>query len=144
MPKTHDAIDQARELLVALDQQLTAVSADKTAEARDRVATLAFGLTALLDHLGARPADNDQMAPLTDARRLVKLHEQFSGGRDRRLIVAKFATRWFVLAGYRRAPLDTYGVHGPYNHECDARALAVRMHEEATGKVLRPMQQVES
>lgn len=59
-------------------------------------------------------------------RSLVEQHEEFSAGRDRRLVVARFATRWFVLEGFTTAPLSTYAVHGPVLDE-----NGISTHEEA-------------
>lgn len=53
------------------------------------------------------------MSTPAETKRLVALHDEFSCGRDRRLVVAQFATRWFVLEGFTTAPLSTYAVHGP-------------------------------
>lgn len=138
MPKTHEAIVRARSLLDALDQQLTAATEAETEDARDRVAMLSFGLTALLDHLGAHPPDNDEGR----RRPLVQLHEAIAAGHDRRFVVAQFAARWFVLTGYTQAPLSTYGVLGPYDHARDARDHVLRLHSEAIGIALWPTQKV--
>ena len=139
---THDAIARARALLDALDQQLTAASGAEADEARDRVAVLSFGLTALLEQLGAGEAVNDQGAAVRQERPMVQLHEAFSAGQDRRAVVAQFAARWFVLTGFTSAPLSTYGVLGPYDHARDARSHALRMHNEAVGVSLWAMQKV--
>ncbi len=141
-PMTIDhAVAQARELLAALDQQLAATTGVETDEARERVALLSFGLTALLEQLGAEPS-NDVAPPAVSTRPLVQLHEAFSTGRDRRAIVAQFAARWFVLTGFTKAPLSTYGVLGPYDHASDARGDALRLHNEAAGIALWAMQKV--
>jgi hypothetical protein len=68
---------------------------------------------------------------------LVALHEEFSAGRDRRVVVARFATRWFVLEGFTSAPLWTYAVHGPcadrggVSTHGDALTRALEMHRAA-------------
>lgn len=53
------------------------------------------------------------MSAPAETERLLQLHDEFSCGRDRRLVVVQFATRWFVLEGFTTAPLATYAVHGP-------------------------------
>ena len=54
---------------------------------------------------------------------LVEMGAAFTAGRDRRVVVVRFATRWFVLEGFACAPLATYAVHGAYlRHEVAARA----------------------
>lgn len=65
-------------------------------------------------------------------RALVELCEEFSGGRDRRLIVARFASRWFVLAGSHAAELGSYGVTGPFDRHGDAVRAALQMRGRAT------------
>lgn len=76
-------------------------------------------------------------------RSLVELCEEFSGGRDRRLIVARFASRWFVLAGFHAAELGSYGVTGPFDHHGDAVRAAVRMHDDAAMRGREVLQVVE-
>lgn len=60
---------------------------------------------------------------------LVEHGEQFSAGRDRRVIVTRLATRWFVLEGFTVAPVATYTVHGPWLRRESAIAAALAMHE---------------
>jgi plasmid replication initiation protein len=62
---------------------------------------------------------------------LVELFEELSAGPDRRVVVARFATRWFVLEGFTAAPLSTYKVHGP----CADRG-GVSLHEHAVRAAL--------
>lgn len=140
--KTDEAITRARLLLDALDQQLSAASGVEAEDARERVAVLSFGLTALLEQLGAGEAVNDQGASGERERPMVQLHEAFSAGQDRRAVVAQFAARWFVLTGFTTAPLSTYGVLGPYDHAREARGHALQMHNEAVGVSLWAMQKV--
>ena len=74
---------------------------------------------------------NDQQLPGEPQTGLVSLHESFSGGPDRSLHVARFASRWFVLEGFSSAPLSTYAVHGPYDQRGVALVQAVRLHDDA-------------
>lgn len=62
-------------------------------------------------------------------KKLVELHEELSAGPDRRVVVARFATRWFVLEGFTTAPYWTYAVHGP----CADRG-GVSTHEHALAR----------
>lgn len=84
------------------------------------------------------------MNTAVERRSLVELFEEFSGGRDRRLIVAKFATRWFVLSGFITAPLSTYGVSDPLDHHEDALRKAIAMHEKATKRERAQLKVVEA
>jgi len=86
----------------------------------------------------------DVIAQIRQARGLVEMHEEFSGGRDRRLVVAQFATRWCVLEGFRRAEPASYRVHGPFDRHLDARTYAIRVHNEVSGKTLWTSPKVES
>ena len=75
-------------------------------------------------------------------RGLVEMHEEFSGTRNRRLRVARFATRWFVLEFW--ADPSNSVVHGPFDGHPDAHSHALRMHKAATGKDLWKQPEVES
>lgn len=61
---------------------------------------------------------------------LVELFEVYPAGPVGRAIVARFASRWFVLSGRPRAELSSYGVAGPYERRVDAQAEAASMHAE--------------
>ena len=148
--KQADAIDETKNALLSLEHELRLARDGSTPLTRERVAALAFHLGSMIEHIAAfapHLPENDTEASAASgatSQGLVQLYEEFSGGRDRRLVVARFGARWFVLAGFRTAPLGTYGVHGPYDHQRDARSHAIRMHNEATGKPLWTMSEVES
>ncbi len=129
-PMTIDrAVAQARELLAALDQQLLAATCQETDDARERVALLAFGLTALLEQLSTCAPDNEQTEPSAPRRPVLSFHEVYPAGPGRRLVVARFCARWFVIEGFEGSPLDTYRVDkdaGPYDSQSEARACAKR------------------
>jgi hypothetical protein len=84
----------------------------------------------------------DVIAQSRQVRGLVEMHEEFSGTRNRRLRVARFATRWFVLE-FWADPINSY-VHGPFDGHPDAHSHAIRMHREATGKPPCTIHEVES
>ncbi len=84
----------------------------------------------------------DVLEQSRQVRGLVEMHEEFSGARNRRLRVARFATRWFVLE-FWADPINSV-VHGPFDAHPEARSHAVRMHNAATGKALWKMPGVES
>lgn len=61
---------------------------------------------------------------------LVELFEVYPAGPLGRAIVARFASRWFVLLGRHPTELSAYGVTGPYERHVDAQAEAASMHAE--------------
>ncbi len=142
------AVAQARELLAALDQQLLAATGRETDDARERVALLAFGLTALLEQLGTEPA-NDQGARVAP-RPVMTFHQRFPAGPGRCLIVVRMCSRWFVIEGFAKGPLDRFGLArdehgeeaGPFDNEVEAAGFAMQKSAEHTGIALWPMQKV--
>lgn len=59
---------------------------------------------------------------------LVEIGATFTAGRDRRVVVVRFATRWFVLEGFAVAPLSTYAIHGAYHRYEVAAHAAYTVH----------------
>lgn len=65
---------------------------------------------------------------------LLERAEEYTAGRDRRLVVMRFASRWFVLEGFAVAPLSTYVVHGPYHRHEHASRAARAMHARISAR----------
>lgn len=154
---TTTAVDETKDVLLFLEQQLRHAREGGMPLTQERVAGLAFHLASMLEHLAALAAglpDNDQGGPTAAAapspddevarHGLLSFHEELSGGRDRRLVVASFGTHWFVLAGFSGAPLRTYRPHGPFLHHEDATREAIRMHRGATSRGRAMLQLVKS
>ncbi len=126
------AVATARELLAALDQQLTAVSVSKCDEARDRVAALAFNLTAVLEQLSVCTPDNDVL-PATRGRSPMHMHERYRAGPGRQLVVVQCFSRCFVAEGFVAAPYDGWCVEGPFDSVREARQYAQQRSAACTG-----------
>ena len=136
MSDTGDALVETREALFLLEERLKLARERGEPLTRDAVAGIAFDLMAQIGRLAdAAPflplvPDNQQDTLIMTG--LVELHEEYSCGRDRRVIVARFAARWFLLEGFTQAPLSTYAVHGPFDGHEDGKAMALAMHERAS------------
>lgn len=132
--KTHEAITRARALLDALDQQLTAASSAEAEDARERVAVLSFGLTALLEQLGAQTPDND-VAPASapESRPVLHMYERYPAGPGRELVVVRCFARWFVAEGFVSASYDTWRVAGPFGVAREAHLCARTRSAECMG-----------